>query len=101
MLDGIVKGSELLTWTITGDDNGTPFTLVAHRPVRVRYDIAFESPWDVADLVYVAELASRASRSTTSRSTVTSSTTAPTWRLATVEQKRGGQWVKVSRHKAG
>lgn len=99
VLDGIVKGSELVTWTITGDDNGAAFTLSGADRYASPYDIAFEAPWEVADLVYaVSSFHGVTIEDVTINGDVVDDWS--TWRLAKVEQKRHGQWVKVSRHKA-
>jgi hypothetical protein len=96
VLDGIVAGSELMTWTISGDDNGTPFELSMTDRYASNYDIAFESPWEVADLVWFL---SAFEGVTVEDVTVDGdvSDDSSTWRVARVEQRRDGTWVKVSR----
>ena len=85
-----------MTWTITGDDNGTPFTLSMTDRYASNYDIAFESPWEVADLVYFL---SAFEGVTVEDVTVDGdvSDDSSTWRVAQVEQRRDGDWVKVNR----
>lgn len=95
VLDGIVPGSEWVAWTITGHDAaGNPFTL----KMRDRYvsedDIAFESPWDVADQVWVL---SALKGVTIDRVDITSEAKddTSTYSIAGVQQYIGDKWVRV------
>jgi hypothetical protein len=96
VLDSYTAGSELQSWTIQGTDNGTPFTIAHTDRYASDFDIAFESPWDVADAVWAlsgmpgvvvdtvdinGELADDHS----------------TWRVVGLEQRRGGQWLTINR----
>ena len=96
VLDGIVSGSELMAWSITGDDNGTPFALSMTDRYTSSYDIAFESPWEVADLVWFL---SAFEGVTVEEVTIDGDVTddSSTWQVGRVQQRRGGEWVKVSR----
>lgn len=97
VIDGIIAGSELMNWTITGTDaDGTPFTLTHEDRFASNYDITFESPWELADLVYFL---SGFEGVTVEDVTVDGAVTddSSTWMVERVEQKRGGEWVKVSR----
>ena len=96
VLDGILAGSELMTWSITGDDNGTPFSLSMTDRYASNYDIAFESPWEVADLVYFL---SAFEGVTVDDVTVDGDVIddSSTWKVDRVEQRRDGAWAKVSR----
>lgn len=99
VLDGIVAGSELMTWTVSGDDNGTPFEFGMTDRYASQYDIAFESPWDVADTVwYLSSLEGVTVDDVVVDSTVDDDSS--TWRVKSVEQKVDGAWVTVSRRKA-
>lgn len=96
VIDGIIAGSELMTWSITGDDHGTPFTLSMTDRYASNYDIAFESPWEVADLVWFL---SAFEGVTVEEVTVDGdvSDDSSTWQVDRVEQRRDGAWMKVSR----
>jgi len=96
VLDGIVKGSEVQDWTITGDQKGTPFTLTHDERYASSYDIAFESPWDVADIVWTL---SSMDGVTIDDVTVNGHVddNFATWRLKTVETKVGGRWTTLTR----
>ncbi len=96
VLDGIVAGSELMTWTVSGDDNGTPFSFGMTDRYASNYDIAFESPWEVADLVwFLSAFEGVTVESVTIDGDVSDDSSM--WRVARVEQRRDGEWVKVSR----
>ncbi|MET0524699.1 MAG: hypothetical protein ABWZ91_07865 [Nocardioides sp.] len=96
VLDGIVRGSELVSWTITGVDNGTPFTLRGADRYASSSDIAFEAPWDIADTVYFLSSFSGVSiNDVTIDGTVVNDWS--TWRLSQVQQRRAGHWVKITR----
>lgn len=100
VLDGIIAGSELMTWSITGTDaDGEAFSLGMTDRYVSNYDITYESPWEVADLVYYL---SSFEGVTVDAVTVDGAVDddASTWRLKTVEQRRNGEWVRISRNKS-
>jgi hypothetical protein len=97
VIDGYQGGTEVQKWTVQGrDTEGTPFSL----DMRDRYvstsDIAFESPWDVADQAW---LLSSLRGVTLDRIAVTTTLddATTTVRVLRVEQYRAGRWVRVSR----
>jgi hypothetical protein len=98
VLESYGPGSEEQNWTITGTDNGVPFSLSFADLYTSDYDIAFESPWDVADAVWALSLM---------QGVVVESVSIngelvddhSTWRLVQVQQRRGGEWVTVGRRK--
>jgi hypothetical protein len=96
VLDGIVKGSELLTWSVSGDDNGTPFTIASTDRYASQYDIAFEAPWEVSDIVWFL---SSINGVTIDEVVIDGAVNDDwsTWHVKAVEQKRKGQWVKVGK----
>jgi hypothetical protein len=97
VLDGIVKGSELVTWSITGAENGTPFTLRGADRYASSYDIAFEAPWEIADTVYfLSSLRGVTIDDVTINGDVVDDWS--TWRITQLQQKRAGHWVRVSRN---
>lgn len=97
VVDGIIPGGEDLSWTITGtDEAGAPFEISFEDRYVSNFDITFESSWDLADTVYVL--------STLPDVTIDSITTdaavdddATSLRVSGLEQKRDGEWAKVSR----
>lgn len=96
VLDGIVAGTSLQEWTITGvRPNGTEFSLSYADRYTSSYDITWYSVFDLADLVW--SLSSVPGVTVTSvdvDSDVTDET--GVWKLASVEQRRAGAWTKVT-----
>lgn len=99
VLDGIIAGSEIMEWTISGTDaDGSPFSLGSTERFASDYDIAFESPWEVADIVWVlSALQGVTIDSVDIASTVDDDNS--TWKVSSVEQRRNGAWTKVTRRK--
>ncbi len=53
VIDGVTGGTERQTWTITGSDaDDAPFALTYVDRYTTPFDIAFQSVFDVADVVY-------------------------------------------------
>jgi hypothetical protein len=96
VLDGIVKGSELMDWTITGDDNGSPFTIGTTDRYASNYDIAFEAPWEVADIVYFLSGFEGVTVDSVEVGAQVSDDSS-TWQVKRVEQKQRGTWTTVNR----
>jgi len=96
VIDGIIPGSEVLSYEISGDDNGTPFTLGSSDVYASDYDITFESPWEVADLVWILSSFPGVTVEDVSSTAEVSDDNA-TWRVDGLEQKRNGEWVKLNR----
>jgi hypothetical protein len=97
VIDGYQGGTELQKWTVQGRDaDGAPFTL----DMRDRYvstsDIAYESPWDVADQAWLLSSLRGVTVDRISVSTTLDDATT-TVRVLRVEQYRGGRWVRVNR----
>jgi hypothetical protein len=94
VLDGPSRGTEVLAWTITGTEDGRPFSL----SFTDRYtgtDLSWEAPNGVAELVwYLAALEGVEVGSVTANATVTDSLARHT--LGAIEQLRGGKWVPVT-----
>ena len=98
VLESYGPGSEDQSWTITGTDNGAPFSLSFADVYASDYDIAFESPWDVADAVWAL---SRMSGVDVDSVDITGdiADNHSTWRLVQLQQRRGGEWVTLARRK--
>ncbi|HET7194759.1 MAG TPA: hypothetical protein VFI99_07185 [Nocardioides sp.] len=98
VLESYGPGSEDQNWTITGTDNGTPFSLGFADMYASDYDIAFESPWDVADAVYALSQMSGVDVDTVEINGEIADDHS-TWRVVQVQQRRGGKWVTLARRK--
>ncbi len=97
VIDGITGGSELLTASIAGTDAaGEPFDIQLTDRYASPSDITFEAPWEVADLVwYLSSLRGVTVEDVSMDSAVDEDSS--TWRVASIEQKRDGRWVKVGK----
>lgn len=97
-IDAIQPGSETAGVTITGTDDGAPFSIAADDRYVSQYDIAFESLWTTADLVYVlSRMDGVEIDAITTDGEVTDST--DTLRVTGLQQKRRGAWTALSRRK--
>jgi hypothetical protein len=96
-LDGIVKGSTVQGWTITGTrPNGKPFALKFADRHTSKRDITWDSVFDLADLVYsLSAVPGVTINSVDVTSDVNDET--GTWKVSSVEQRRAGGWQKLSR----
>jgi hypothetical protein len=94
VIDGATEGSELQTWSITGNRNGTPFEFGSQNRYASDSDITWASAWQVADLAWMIgrvpgvtitdiDLASEVTRDSS------------TFELTRIEQRRGGSWTRV------
>ena len=98
VLESYGPGSEEQSWTITGTDNGAPFSLSFADLYASDYDIAFESPWDVADAVWALSQMSGVDVDTVEINGEIVDDHS-TWRVVQVQQRRGGKWVPLARRK--
>ena len=97
VLDGIIGGSELLEWTITGTDAAdVPFSLTSSDRFASDSDIAFSSPWEVADIVWVLSALEGVTVDTVTVDSAVDDDSS-TWEVVAVQQRRSGTWVNVSR----
>ena len=97
VLDGIIGGSELMEWTVTGTDaDGSPFSLSSSDRFASDSDIAFSSPWEVADIVWVLSALEGVTVDTVSVDAAVDDDSS-TWEVVAVQQRRSGEWVKVTR----
>lgn len=97
VIDGVTIGTEVQEWTITGTrPSGKAFSLTFADRYTSKYDITFESVFELADLVYSL---SAIPGVTVSSVDVTSDVTEETgsFELKSVEQRRAGGWKKLSR----
>jgi len=95
VVDGASKGTSLLSWTITGVEAGKPFTL-SYTDRWTGSDLSFETSLGVAELVaHLISLDDVTIRSVSATANVTDDLRRHT--LVAVEQRRAGQWVRVTR----
>ncbi|HTW14103.1 MAG TPA: SpoIVB peptidase S55 domain-containing protein [Nocardioides sp.] len=95
VVDGASKGTSLLSWTITGVEAGKPFTL-SYTDRWTGSDLSFETSLGVAELVaHLISLDDVTIRSVSASANVTDDLRRHT--LVAVEQRRAGQWVRVTR----
>ena len=99
VLDSITPGSETLSWEITGtDEAGDPFELSFTDAYASEYDITYESAWELADLVWFLSSFPGVSLDSVSSTSVVDDD-ASTYRITDMEQRRAGEWVRVTRRK--
>lgn len=95
VVDGQAKGSELLSWRITGTENGRPFTL-GFTDRWTGYDLSYDTAGSVAEMVYhLGSLDGVRIASVQAQASVTDDLRRHTIRF--VEQRRAGAWVRVTR----
>ncbi len=95
VVDGPSRGTELLTWRITGTEKGKPFTL-SYTDRWTSTDLSFEASVGLADLVYyLSSFDNVTIGSVTAQADVTDDLRYHS--LGAVEQRRGGKWVRVTR----
>jgi hypothetical protein len=94
VIDGATEGSELQTWSITGNRNGTPFEFGSQNRYADDDDITWASAWQVADLAWMI---GRIPGVTITDIDVASDVTrdSSTFELTRIEQRRGGSWTRV------
>ena len=97
VIDAIQPGSEVASFSITGTDGGgNAFDIEFTDRYTSRFDIAFESIFEIADIVYsLSQMQGVTIDEVTATADVTDDTAA--YRIKQVEQKRGGQWVEIGR----
>lgn len=95
VVDGASKGTSLLSWTITGVEAGKPFSL-SYTDRWTGSDLSFETSLGVAELVaHLNSLDDVKISSVSATANVTDDLRRHT--LVAVEQRRAGQWVRVTR----
>ena len=96
VLDGIVKGSELNSWTIRGTNpRGRSFSLQWVDRYRSTDNVSEEGAFELADFVWgLTSLSGVSIQGVEAGSAVTDDT--DTWKVTAVQQKRGRAWRTVS-----
>lgn len=97
VIDAIQPGSEVATYSVTGTDrNGNPFDISFRERYTSQWDIAFESIFEIADIVWSLSLMEGVTvDDVTATADVIDDTSM--YRVRQIEQKRGGQWVVIGR----
>jgi hypothetical protein len=97
VLDAIVTGSELQSWTITGhDEDATPFSLAVTDRYASDYDITFDSSYEVADFVYALSSVPGVTIDGVSLDSDVNDDSS-VWRVSKVQQRRAGAWHTLNR----
>ncbi|QBR91227.1 hypothetical protein [Nocardioides euryhalodurans] len=95
-IDAIQPGSEVAGITLTGTADGQAFTIDWSDRFTSDYDIAYESLWSMADLVWMLSRMEGVQLATIDTTGEVDDST-DTLRVAQVQQKRRGHWVTVNR----
>lgn len=97
VVDGMVDGSEVAGWTITGTGpDGAPFELSSTDRYVSEWDLSYEVGFALGDIVYaLAGIPGVTVTSVTTDTTVTDDATA--YRISALERKVRGEWTKVDR----
>ena len=94
VIDGAVDGSELQTWRIAGNQNGTPFEFGSQNRYASDYDITWASAWQVADIAWrIGRIPGVTITDIDLASDVTPDSS--TFQLTRIEQRSGAVWTKV------
>ncbi|MBE7325704.1 hypothetical protein IEQ44_13710 [Nocardioides sp. Y6] len=94
-VDGWAKGNGLVSWTITGtDEKGAPFTLERTDRHPAGWDLASEAVGEAPDLLWQLQRLSGVEVDSV-ESDITLSQSTARLRVAGVEQRAKGKWVKV------
>jgi hypothetical protein len=97
VLDAIVPGSELQSWTINGHDgDGSSFALDVTDRYASDYDITYDASYEVADFVNsLSAIKGVTLDDITMSSAVTDDNS--TWEVARIEQLVAGKWTTVGK----
>jgi hypothetical protein len=96
VLDAFPPGAEVQTWTITGRQGTTPFTLHGGNRYADANDITGLAQWDLPDLVWALGLVPDVTIDSV-RGTSIVTDDASVYQLARVEQYLGGKWVRLGK----
>ena len=97
VVDGPVKGSEDLAWTVTGTDgDGHPFSLSSGDLYASRSDLTYDLGFAVGDIVFaLAQIPGVTIDSVTTDSDLVDTVTTLT--VSKVEARQGSTWVELTR----
>jgi hypothetical protein len=96
VIDGLGKGSEVFTWTVTGSEDGVPFELTHQDRYASSYDLTYNVGYEIGDMVYALGQIDGVSIDsiTTDANFIPDSST---YRVSSVQQYRNGAWVHVGK----
>jgi hypothetical protein len=98
VIDGMSKGSEVFDWTITGTEDGVPFSLTHQDRYASSSDLTYTVGFDLGDMVYgLGGLDGVTIESITSGADFVDDYSS--YRITSVQQYRHGAWVRVSKDK--
>ncbi len=101
VIDGITGGTDTLGMVVRGtDEDGVPFTLDLADVFVSDYDVSFAPVWEIGDIVWALSRIPEADVDSVDLDSVVTDETG-TLRVTGLEQKRGGEWVKVSNRRRG
>ncbi|GAA1141243.1 hypothetical protein [Nocardioides aquiterrae] len=96
VVDGPVRGTEDLAWTITGTADGQPFELTSDDLYTSASDLTWQLGFALGDTVYaIARIPGVTIDAVTTNGDL--GDTASPYRVAKVETRVAGQWMEVSR----
>ena len=96
VLDAFPPGSEVQSWTITGRQGTTPFTLRGGNRYADANDITGVAQWDLPDLVWILGFVPDVTiDSVTGISGITDD--ASVFQLLRVEQRANGEWIRLNK----
>jgi hypothetical protein len=95
VIDAIKKGSETQSWTLTGSQNGTPFSLSRSDKYTSSYDISYDASYELSDLMYLLGGVDGVDLDSVNISSTVTDGTA-TYAVAGNEQLVKGVWTKVN-----
>ena len=97
LVDGPVKGSEDLSWTVTGTGPDGAFSLSSSDLYTSTSDLTYRLGFSMGDIVYaLAQIPGVTIDSITTDSDLVDSVS--TLKISKVEAKQGGKWVRLKRH---
>jgi hypothetical protein len=96
VLESYGPGSELQSWQITGLDHGVPFQISHTDRFTSNFDIAYESPWDVADVVWaLSSMPGVVLQEVKIDGNLAVADSV--WRVRRLQQRRAGEWFNIGR----
>ena len=98
VLDGIVSGSELLSWDIKGHDaHGTSFDLPVTDRYVSDYDITWEAGWELADFTNALSSVPGVTLDSVTMSSAVNDDNS-VWSITKLEQRVQNTWVTLGKH---
>lgn len=98
VVDGMVDGSEIASWTVTGTGpDGVPFELSSIDRYVSDWELSYEVGFSLGDIVWaLARIPDVSIDSVTTAATVQDDATS--YRLSALQRKVKGEWTTITRH---